>query len=363
MIKTPQGPGMVHVDDSLMLLPLRWALEVFLPVVKSRFEVTFEIASKIGDEFSFLKRKHVILEDMIVIRQPPQYIEHMAALLEVKPQPRQRTPCIQQLRDRDESDFLNAADSAKFRAGVGIALYISCDRPDIGYTIRCLASSMAKPTVQAMSGLRKLTQYLLNTAGYAIAIQANPPGTSKLHGKAAPGVDYILEAFSDADWSGSKKDRRSYGGASFCLNGTYLHYICRAQKSVSLSSMEAEYYAAVGTASQGLFMKAVVEFMAGTRCDLIVYLDNISAKSFALRQGVSKAAKHIEGRLLWLQNVVQQQRLTLKFVPTHRTLVICTRSLSLLRGYLHFCTCMTWLMHVIGLLGAMSMRTPKLPMP
>ena len=320
VIKTPQGPGMVHVDDSLMLLPLRWALEVFLPVVKSRFEVTFEIASKIGDEFSFLKRKHVILEDMIVIRQPPQYIEHMAALLEVKPQPRQRTPCIQQLRDRDESDFLNAADSAKFRAGVGIALYISCDRPDIGYTIRCLASSMAKPAVQAMSGLRKLTQYLLNTAGYAIAIQANPPGTSKLHGKAAPGVDYILEAFSDADWSGSKKDRRSYGGASFCLNGTYLHYICRAQKSVSLSSMEAEYYAAVGTASQGLFMKAVVEFMAGTRCDLIVYLDNISAKSFALRQGVSKAAKHIEGRLLWLQNVVQQQRLTLKFVPTHRNL-------------------------------------------
>ena len=178
---------------------------------------------------------------------------------------------------------------------------------------------MAKPTVQAMSGLRKLTQYLLNTAGYAIAIQANPPGTSKLHGKAAPGVDYILEAFSDADWSGSKKDRRSYGGASFCLNGTYLHYICRAQKSVSLSSMDDEYYAAVGTASQGLFMKAVVEFMAGTR-DLIVYLDNISAKSFALRQGVSKAAKHIEGRLLWLQNVVQQQRLTLKFVPTHRNL-------------------------------------------
>ena len=31
-----------------------------------------------------------------------------------------------------------------------------------------------------------------------------------------------------------------------------------------------------------------------------------------------QAAKHIEGRLLWLQNVVQQQRLSLKFVPTHK---------------------------------------------
>ncbi|CAE7356169.1 RE1, partial [Symbiodinium sp. KB8] len=212
-------------------------------------QVTFDVASKPGDEFSFLKRQHVIMEDMIVIR-------------------------------------------------VGIALYISCDRPDIGYTIRCLASSMASPTVQAMSGLRKLTQYLLNTAGYAIAIKANPPGTTKLSGFPEPGAEFILEAYSDADWSGSKEDRRSYGGASYCLNGTYIHYICRAQKSVSLSSMEAEYYAAVGTASQGLFVRAVVEFMAETKGE--------------------QAAKHIEGRLLWLQNVVQQQRLSLKFVPTHK---------------------------------------------
>ena len=257
--------------------------------------------------------QHVIMEDMIVIRPPPQYIEHMAEVLGVKPNPRQRTPCIQQLRDRDESSLLSAADASKFRAGVGIALYISCDRPDIGYTIRCLASSMASPTMQAMSGLRKLTQYLLNTTGYAIAIKANPPGATKLSGFPEPGAEFIPEAYSDADWSGSKKDRRSYGGASYCLNGTYIHYICRAQKSVSLSSMEAEYYAAVGTASQGLFMQAVIEFMAETKCSLVVYLDNMSAKSFALRQGVSKAAKH-------MQNVVQQQRLSLKFVPTHKNL-------------------------------------------
>ena len=97
----------------------------------------------------------------------------------------------------------------------------------------------------------------------------NLPGTTKLSGFPEPGAEFVLEAYSDADWSGSKKDRRSYGGASYCLNGTYIHYICRAQKSVSLSSMEAEYYAAVGTASQGLFMQAVIEFMAETKCSLV----------------------------------------------------------------------------------------------
>ena len=135
VIKTPQGPGMVHADDSLVLLPLQWALKEFLPVVKSKFEVTFDVASKPGDEFSFLKRQHVIMEDMIVIRPPPQYIEHMAEVCGVKPNPRQCAPCIQQLRDKDESGLLSTADASKFRAGVGIALYISCDRPDIGYTV------------------------------------------------------------------------------------------------------------------------------------------------------------------------------------------------------------------------------------
>ena len=37
IIKTPEGPGMIHVDDSLLLLPLDWAVKVFLPVVKISF--------------------------------------------------------------------------------------------------------------------------------------------------------------------------------------------------------------------------------------------------------------------------------------------------------------------------------------
>ena len=275
----------------------------------------------------------MICENSIIIRQPPQYIEHMAALLEVRPNARQRIPCMPELRDKDVSEFLSPVDASKFRAAVGTGLYISADRPDIGYTIRLLASSMASPTKQALRGLVKLIQYLLNTAGYATCLCIGPPGCSKLHGSmdadSASAVwrgisvsdcsssEHLLECFSDADWSGSKKDRRSYGGASFCLDGCYLHYICRAQKCVSLSSMEAEYYGAVGAACQGLFMQVAIAHMSEEPCKLVVLLDNSSARQFCLRQGVSKAAKHIEGRLLWLQDAVRLGRLQLKPVSTH----------------------------------------------
>ena len=321
-----KGPGMIHVDDSLLLLPLKWARECFIPVIEQRFQITYELAYEVGHSFSFLKRLHTITSDGIVVRQPSSYIEQMKTIMNVKQNNRQRVPCWSELRAKDMSRELNFEDASKFRQAVGTALYISCDRPDVGYAVRMLAAYMARPTEHARVGLVKLIQYLINTSDYGILMKFAAPGTRKLNsylhdtGCADDTERAVLEVFSDADWSGSKKDRKSYGGASFCLNGTYIHYICRSQKCISLSSMESECYSAVGSACQGLFMKAVIEFMSRSPCDLIIHVDNQSCKAFCLRQGVTKASKHFEGRLLWLQDAVQQKRLSMKYVATHANL-------------------------------------------
>ena len=321
-----QGPGMIHVDDSLMLLPLDWALKRFIPVVQQKFQITYEVAHEPGDSFRFLKRLHSITEQGITIRQPASYIQQMQTIMNVKQNPRQRVPCWPELRNKDNTPELSIEEASKFRQAIGTALYISCDRPDVGFTVRLLAAYMSRPTEHAKTGLVKLIQYLVNTCHYGICMKYAKPGTRKLHdyvadrGCSDSDDRFSLEVYSDADWSGSKKDRKSYGGASYCLNGQYIHYICRSQKSVSLSSMESEYYSAVGASCQGIFMKAVVEFMSRSPCDLTVYVDNQACKAFCLRQGVTKASKHFEGRLLWLQDVVQRKVLQMKYVSTHANL-------------------------------------------
>ena len=321
-----QGPGMIHVDDSLMLLPLDWALKRFIPVVQQKFQITYEVAHAPGDSFRFLKRLHCITEQGITIRQPASYIQQMQTIMNVKQNSRQRVPCWPELRNKDNTPELSIEEASKFRQAIGTALYISCDRPDVGFTVRMLAAYMSRPTEHAKTGLVKLIQYLINTCHYGICMKYAKPGTRKLHdyvadhGCSDSDDRFSLEVYSDADWSGSKKDRKSYGGASYCLNGQYIHYICRSQKSVSLSSMESEYYSAVGASCQGIFMKAVVEFMSRSPCDLTVYVDNQACKAFCLRQGVTKASKHFEGRLLWLQDVVQRKVLQMKYVSTHANL-------------------------------------------
>ena len=79
-----KGPGMIHVDDSLLLLPLKWARECFIPVIEQRFQITYELAYEVGHSFSFLKRLHTITSDGIVVRQPSSYIEQMKTIMNVK---------------------------------------------------------------------------------------------------------------------------------------------------------------------------------------------------------------------------------------------------------------------------------------
>ena len=280
-------PGMIHVDDSLMLLPLDWALKRFIPVVQQKFQITYEVARAPGDSFRFLQRLHSITEQGITIRQPASYIQQMQTIMNVKQNSRQRVPCWPELRNKDNTPELSIEEASKFRQAIGTALYISCDRPDVGFTVRLLAAYMSRPTEHAKTGLVKLIQYLINTCHYGICMKYAKPGTRKLHdyvadhGCSDSDDRFSLEVYSDADWSGSKKDRKSYGGASYCLNGQYIHYICRSQKSVSLSSMESEYYSAVGASCQGIFMKAVIEFMSRSPCDLTVYVDNQHVKPSA----------------------------------------------------------------------------------
>ena len=64
------------------------------------------------------------------------------------------------------------------------------------------------------------------------------------------GLDYRrsngirLIGFTDSDWAGNVADQKSTSGCCFSLGSTAVSWFSRKQKSVALSSAEAEYMAA-----------------------------------------------------------------------------------------------------------------------
>lgn len=122
----------------------------------------------------------------------------------------------------ENSRFLEGTSITLYRTGVGIALYITADRPGIQNTVRLLARSMQTTTDLNLQQVR-LTRYLLGTRDYSLRVST-------------AGDCNILKVYSDSEHAGDKNDRKSVSAALFVCGGATLHSYSRTQNVVSLSS-------------------------------------------------------------------------------------------------------------------------------
>ena len=67
-----------------------------------------------------------------------------------------------------------------------------------------------------------------------------------------------MVGYTDSDWAGSVSDRKSTSGCCFSLGSTVVSWFNRKQKSVALSSAEAEYMAASQTSCEALWLRKLM---------------------------------------------------------------------------------------------------------
>ena len=115
-----------------------------------------------------------------------------------------------------------------------------------------------------------------------------------------------MEVYSDSDWAKHRSTRKSVSSGHICLFGNLLYSSWRTQKTIALSSAEAEIYAGVSASCDGKLMQACIQFLMddGIKVEFTLNLDNSSAKAFFFRPGVGRI-RHISVRILWLQREVK----------------------------------------------------------
>ena len=145
VMRTEHGPMLLHIDD-LVLASVAWLKDTLVPLLKPRFEISVTIAAAPGDVFTFLKRKHTMLEHGILIETPSSYIKHMADILGIKHGSSYNAPYSPELIRPDTSAPLDSAQTTRFRSALGVALSVSSDCYDICYAVRVPAGFMASPT-------------------------------------------------------------------------------------------------------------------------------------------------------------------------------------------------------------------------
>ena len=120
-------------------------------------------------------------------------------------------------------------DPEKYRRLVGRLNYLTLTRPDIAYAVSIISQFMAAPTVNHWAALEQILCYLKGAPGRGIVY--------KDHGH------FNIECFTDADWAGSKEDRRSTTGYSVFVGGNLVSWRSKKQNVVSRSSAKSDYRA------------------------------------------------------------------------------------------------------------------------
>ena len=256
----------------------------------------------------FLKRRFVYKDEKLFVYPDKKYFSKLCEIVKVQNRKSKNTPAPTEVQREDRSEELDMKEQSLYRSAVGLLLYVAHDRPDIQFAVRSLASFLQVATRKNWKHLEHLTLYLLGTQEYCFAYQGNAPGTSTLreHPENQEATEFmekkihLLEVFSDSDWAGDRTTRKSCSGSVFFLNGEYIFSYSRTQRSVTLSSAEAEYYALTGAASEALGLQEATRFLTGELVELKAFTDSSSARAIAARQGVGKI-KHLATRMLWLQ--------------------------------------------------------------
>eukprot|EP00435_Cladocopium_sp_Y103_P044674 s1582_g12.t1 len=317
---------LIHVDD-ILFVGNKSEWETFLKGMSLKFAVSHSELDGPGTSITFLRRTITEMDGWLMLT-PGTSVSKVVSAFETAfgPARAQKIPCDGSIQLEDNSEKLKPNDASQFRSIIGLCLYVARERPDLMYTIKELACAMAAPTLTSLQRLRKLVGFM-KTLG-DVAVKLKTPVAAE--GKTCCDGNYfwVLESYTDADWSSNKSHRRSTSCGMHYLNGAFVYGSSRSQKTVSLSSCESELHSIVSGMCDGIFILACAEYVFGEKVQHIQYTDSSSARQLVSRQGCGKV-RHVSGKILWVQQRVAEKLVDMRQVETVWNLAdIGTKSLS-----------------------------------
>ncbi|BFG32875.1 hypothetical protein CerSpe_191490 [Prunus speciosa] len=158
-----------------------------------------------------------------------------------------------------------------------------------------------------MKAVNRILSYLKGTPGRGILMKNN--GHTETTG------------YSDADWAGCPVDRRSTTGYCTFVGGNLVTWKSKKQNVVARSSAEAEYRAMASTASEMIWLQALLRDLG---CNPILpmdmFCDNQAAMHIASNPVFHERTKHIEVDCHFVREKVQSNIIRTSFVRSSEQL-------------------------------------------
>ena len=180
-------------------------------------------------------------------------------------------------------------------------------RPDIANAVRECTKVLDGATMYAYRGMMRIIKYVLHTSDYGLRI-------SPIFKKNEP---WDLVCYSDSDYAGDDDTRRSVSGFILYVCEVPISWRSKAQRSVTLSSSEAEWVALSKAVKEVMFVSQLLTSMKVTvRYPIIVRVDNVGAIFMAQNVTTMSSTKHVDIRYKFVNKYVEDGTVKIIFVKS-----------------------------------------------
>ena len=152
-------------------------------------------------------------------------------------------------------------DATLYHQLIGSLMYLVNTRPNLSFVVNTLSQFMVEPRRVHWITAKHVLRYIARIVYYGLYY--------------VRGDGVRLVGYSDLDWAGCASDRKSTNGCCFGLGSAVVSWFSKKQKSVALSSAEAEYMAASQASCEAIWLRKLLVGLFGRELrPRIIYCDN-----------------------------------------------------------------------------------------
>ena len=195
-------------------------------------------------------------------------------------------------------------EKVPYAVAVGCLMYIMVStRPDIAHSLSVLSRYMSNPGLEHWNTLKWLMRYLKGTSKYGLIYQRDP-------GKV------VLNGYVDADYASNKDNRRSTTAYVFVLNKSCISWKSQQQQVVALSTTESEFMATTEAFKEAIWIQGILQELKLLKGKGTIYSDSQSSIHLCKNPVYHEKSKHIDIRLYWIREKIEERVLELEKVHT-----------------------------------------------
>jgi hypothetical protein len=264
-----------------------------------------ELSEFIGVNIETKGNKMYLSQEDTIKRLEKMFNEEMKNMKEYE------TPASQNdtvMRPIEKEERLSQEGQSKYRSGVGTLLWLmKHSRPDIANAVREASKVMDGATKAHWKYLLRIIKYILSTRNHTLQYTVNDNHKYGIH----------MRGLCDSDYAGDRDTRKSVTGYVIYLSGCLITWKSKSQKSVTLSSSEAEYVSISEITKDILFVKQVLEFLGQEiESPIKIQVDNIGAIYMAENGASSNQTKHVNTRYHFVRELIEDGTLMIEFVKS-----------------------------------------------